>query len=48
MNFIETLGFRKAYQSLPEEAKERVKEALRKLADNPRYTSVQVKKIKAT
>lgn len=38
MNFIETQRFRKAYQSLPEEAKSRVKEALRKLA----------KKIKAT
>lgn len=48
MNFIETQRFRKAYQSLPEEAKSRVKEALRKLADNPRYPSLQVKKIKAT
>ncbi|MDO8748236.1 MAG: hypothetical protein Q7J72_03855 [Candidatus Omnitrophota bacterium] len=48
MNFIETARFKKAYQSLPGEVKARVKEALRKLADNPRYPSLQVKKIKAT
>ncbi len=50
MNFIETARFKKAYQSLSEEVKTRVrvKEALRKLADNPRYPSLQVKKIKAT
>ena len=48
VNFIETARFKKAYQSLPGEVKARVKEALRKLADNPRYPSLQVKKIKAT
>ena len=48
MNFIETARFKKAYQSLPEEVKARVKEALRKLAGNSRYPSLQVKKIKAT
>lgn len=47
MNFLETARFKKAYKSLPEEVKVRVREALRKLADNPRYPSPQVKKIKA-
>lgn len=47
MNFLKTARFKKAYKSLPEEVKVRVREALRKLADNPRYPSLQVKKIKA-
>jgi len=48
MNFIETARFKRAYKSLPDEAKVRAKETLRKLADNPRHPSLQVKKIKGT
>jgi len=48
MNFIETSRFRRAYKSLPEDAQLRVKDTLRKLTDNPRYPSLQVKKIKGT
>ena len=48
MNFIETSRFKRAYQALPEEAKLLVKQALRKLALNPRYPSLHVKKIKGT
>ncbi len=48
MNFIETSRFRRAYKSLPEDARLRVKDALRKLADNFRRPSLQVKRIKGT
>jgi mRNA interferase RelE/StbE len=48
MRFIETSRFRRAYKTLSPEAKERVKEALRRLAVNIRYPSLQVKKIKGT
>ncbi|OGX42483.1 MAG: hypothetical protein A3G91_02535 [Omnitrophica WOR_2 bacterium RIFCSPLOWO2_12_FULL_50_9] len=46
MNFLETPRFKKAYKSLPEEAKERVKTSLRMLAVNPKHPSLHVKKIK--
>ncbi len=46
MNFIATARFKKAYNTLPKETKEWVKEALRKLSANSRYPSLQVKKIK--
>ena len=46
MNFVETSRFKKAYKSLPDDAKIRVKETLRMLAVNTRYPSLQVKKIK--
>lgn len=48
MNFLETSRFKRAYKSLPEEARERVKTSLRMLAVNPRYPSLNVKKIKGT
>ena len=48
MNFIETSRFRKAYKSLPQEAKERVKDTLIKLSSDIRYPSLQAKKIKGT
>ncbi|OGX36298.1 MAG: hypothetical protein A3D87_07105 [Omnitrophica WOR_2 bacterium RIFCSPHIGHO2_02_FULL_50_17] len=46
MNFLETPRFKRAYKSLPEEAKERVKTSLRMLAVNPKHPSLHVKKIK--
>ena len=48
MNFIETSRFKRAYRSLSDEAKVRVKESLRKLAENNRHPSLQTKKIKGT
>jgi mRNA-degrading endonuclease RelE of RelBE toxin-antitoxin system len=48
MNFLETPHFKKAYKSLPEELKNRVKDALHKLAVDTRYPSLQIKKIKGT
>ena len=48
MNFIETSRFRRAYQSLPQEVKTRVKEGLKMLAVNMRHPSLRVKKIKGT
>ncbi len=48
MNFIETSRFKRAYKSLPNEAKGRVKETLRKLVDDFRHPSLHVKKIKGT
>lgn len=48
MNYLETSRFRRAYKSLPEDARLRVKDTLRKLTANPRYPSLQVKKIKGT
>ena len=48
MNFLETSRFKRAYKSLPEEARERVKISLRMLAVNPRHPSLNVKKIKGT
>jgi len=48
MNFIETSRFKRAYKSLPEEAKERVKSSLRMLAVDRKHPSLHVKKIKGT
>ena len=48
MNFIETSHFKRAYKSLSQDIQLRVKETLRKLADNLRHPSLQVKKIKGT
>jgi len=48
MNCIETSRFRRAYKSLPNEAKGRVKEALRTLAVNIRHSSLHAKKIQGT
>ena len=48
MNFIETSRFKKAYKSLPDEVKIKVKETLRTMAINIRHPSLQVKKIKGT
>lgn len=48
MNFLETSRFKRAYKSLPEEAKERVKTSLRMLAVNSKHPSLNVKKIKGT
>lgn len=48
MNFIETSHFKRAYRSLPKDAKDRVKETLRMLAVNIRHPSLQVKKLKGT
>ena len=46
MNFLETSRFKRAYKSLPEEARGRVKTYLKMLAVNPRHPSLHVKKIK--
>ena len=46
MNFIETARFKRAYKSLPEDVRIRVKETLRTLAVNTRYPSLHTKKIK--
>lgn len=48
MNFIETERFKKAYKSLPEEVKVRLKNTLRMLAVNTRHPSLHTKKIKGT
>ncbi|MBM3248762.1 MAG: hypothetical protein FJZ10_05045 [Candidatus Omnitrophica bacterium] len=48
MNFILTTRFEKAYKSLPEEIKTKVKDALRTLADNFKHPSLHVKKIQGT
>jgi len=48
MNFVETARFRRAYKSLPEEVKGRVKNSLRTLAINSRHPSLRVKKIQGT
>lgn len=48
MNFIETAHFKKAYQSLPNEVKTRVKKTLEILAVNTKHPSLRVKKIKGT
>jgi mRNA interferase RelE/StbE len=48
MNFIETSRFRRAYKSLPNEDRDRVKEALRTLAVNIRHPSLHTKKIQGT
>lgn len=48
MNFILTSHFKKAYKSLPQEVKNRVKETLRTFSTNPRYPSLHTKKIKST
>lgn len=48
MNFIETERFKKAYKSLPEEAKQQVRKALRIIAVNIRHPSLHTKKIKGT
>ena len=48
MNFLETSRFKRAYKSLPGEAKERVKTSLRMLASNIKHPSLGVKKIKGT
>lgn len=48
MNFLETSRFKRAYKSLPQEAKERVKTSLRMLASNIKHPSLNVKKIKGT
>jgi len=45
MNFIETARFKRAYKSLPEDVKIRVKETFRALAVNTRYPSLHTKKI---
>lgn len=48
MNFITTSRFKRAYKSLPGEAKYRIKDALRALAENSKHPSLHVKKIKGT
>lgn len=48
MNFLETSRFKKAYKSLPQEARERVKTSLRMLAGDIKHPSLNVKKIKGT
>jgi len=48
MNFIETSRFKRAYKSLSNDARGRVKEALRTLAVNIKHPSLHVKKIKGT
>jgi mRNA-degrading endonuclease RelE of RelBE toxin-antitoxin system len=48
MNFIETARFKKAYKALPNEVKERLKQALKTLLTNHKYPSLRVKKIKGT
>lgn len=48
MNFIETSRFKRAYKSLPNDTKVRVKESLRMLAVNIKYPSLHTKKIKGT
>ncbi len=48
MNFITTSRFKRAYKSLPIEAKGRIKEALRVLSEDSKHPSLHVKKIKGT
>ena len=48
MNFYATERFKRAYKALPEGLRSRVKEALERLASDPRHPSLQVKKIKGT
>jgi len=48
MNFLETSRFKRAYKSLPEEVKERVKASLRILAVNFKHPSLHVKRIRGT
>ncbi len=48
MNLIETERFKKAYKSLSDETKTRVKNALRMLVVNMRHPSLHTKKIKGT
>lgn len=48
MNFIVASRFKRAYKALPPEIKDRVKENLKKLSQNIRHPSLQVKKIKGT
>ena len=45
MNFIETARFRKAYQILPQDVKERVKKTLLNMDNDIRYPSLHAKKI---
>ena len=48
MNFILTSRFKRAYKSLPEEIKSKVKETLKTLSTDPKYPSLHLKKIKGT
>jgi mRNA-degrading endonuclease RelE of RelBE toxin-antitoxin system len=48
MNFILTSPFKRAYRSLPDEAKICTKDALRTLAGNIKHPSLHMKKIKGT
>lgn len=48
MNFYLTERFKRAYNSLPDDLKQQVKEALRKMASDLRRPSLHVKKIKGT
>jgi len=45
MRFQATRRFERAFADLPEEDAERVRKALRLLAENPRHSSLRVKKI---
>ena len=48
MNFILTSRFKRAYKSLPEEIKSKVKETLKTLSTDPKYRSLHLKKRKGT
>jgi mRNA-degrading endonuclease RelE of RelBE toxin-antitoxin system len=48
MNFLETSRFKRAYKSLPQEAKKHVKSSLGMLTVNFKHPSLHVKRIKGT
>lgn len=48
MRYITAEAFEKAFRSLPEEIKKKVRKAFILFKENPRHPSLQVKKIKGT
>ncbi|MDI6711396.1 MAG: hypothetical protein QME76_12075 [Bacillota bacterium] len=48
MRFVRTERFKKAYLALPPRDRERVKKALRLVADDPSHPSLMVKKVQGT
>jgi mRNA-degrading endonuclease RelE of RelBE toxin-antitoxin system len=48
MSLIFTKRFKKTYQKLPQNIQRKVKKALRLLAENPRHSSLRIKRIQGT